>query len=229
MRAALDERRRAYFPCSLEGAADKQRAWAEEVEEAPLPAGARLVAGADLSYHAASGRLCAALVLMRRGESEPLETVFHEDEVRIAYVPGFLSFREGGPILHALARLSRMPDLLICDGHGRAHPRRFGLACHVGVAAQIPTIGVGKSILVGEHREPSARRGSRTRLVHRGEVVGYALRTRRAVRPVLVSIGHRVDLYSAIREVLAWARPYRLPEPQRLADQAVSRWRRAQG
>ena len=122
-----------------------------------------------------------------------------------------------------------MPDLLICDGHGRAHPRRFGLACHVGVATGLPTLGVAKSILVGEHREPAERRASRTRLVHRGEVVGYALRTRSAVRPVFVSVGHRVDLPSALREVLAWARPYRLPEPQRLADLAVSRWRRAQG
>jgi deoxyribonuclease V len=144
----------------------------------------------------------------------------------VPYVPGFLSFREGPAVVEAFRRLELRPDVLICDGHGRAHPRRLGLASHVGVALGVPTIGVGKSRLVGSHREPSPRRGAATRLVDGNEVIGLVLRTREGVKPVFVSVGHQVELAEAKRLVLHLARPTRLPEPQRRAHHEVSRMRR---
>jgi deoxyribonuclease V len=118
------------------------------------------------------------------------------------------------------------PDLLVADGHGRAHPRRFGIACHLGVALDLPTLGCAKSRLVGEHREPGARRGSSTRLLHHGELIGRVVRTRDGVKPVYVSIGHRVSLPTAQRLVLRLAPRWRLPEPVRAAHEEVNRLRR---
>jgi deoxyribonuclease V len=142
-------------------------------------------------------------------------------------VPGLLSFREAPAVLAALRRLRTVPDALICDGQGLAHPRRFGLACHVGLIADLPAVGCGKSRLCGEHREPGRRRGSRARLVHDGEVVGTVLRTRVGVKPVYVSVGHRIDLPAAERLVLDCAVRFRLPEPTRLADALVGAAKRA--
>lgn len=144
------------------------------------------------------------------------------------YIPGLLSFREAPAVLAALRRLRHEPDAIMCDAHGYAHPRRFGLACHVGVICGLPTVGCAKSRLVGAHRAPGRRRGSRTRLRHDGEVIGMVLRTQDAVRPVFVSVGHLVDLDSAARLVLACAVSYRLPEPTRLADRLVGEVRRGE-
>ncbi len=126
------------------------------------------------------------------------------------YVPGLLSFREAPPILELLRGLSEKPDLLLVDGHGLAHPRRFGLACHVGLFSDVPTIGVAKSRLVGTYQEPGIERGSRSKLADRGETVGAVLRTRSAVRPVFVSIGHRVSLKTAIDLVLRCTSHFRV-------------------
>jgi len=133
------------------------------------------------------------------------------------YVPGLLSFREAPATVEAVEKLHRRPDLLMCDGQGLAHPRRTGLACHVGLWLDIPTIGAAKSLLCGEHREPGARRGCRAALRHDGETVGLALRTRDGVKCVYVSVGHRITLGEAARWVLRAARFYRLPEPTRQA------------
>ncbi len=215
-----------FFPASLASAVDLQRRLAGRVRQTALPASPRRVAGADLSYDRARGRLYAAVVVLERSSGEVVEIARHEGPVRVPYVPGFLSFREGPAILAALDQLSRLPDLLLCDGQGLAHPRRFGLACHVGVATGLPTVGVAKSRLCGTHRDPGRRRGCRTRLVDRGEVVGAVLRTRTGVRPLYVSVGHRVRLEDACREVLFWARRFRSPEPVRLADREVAVMRR---
>ncbi len=134
------------------------------------------------------------------------------------YIPGLLSFREVPPILKALKKLSRLPDLILVDGHGRAHPRRFGIASHLGLWLKHPTIGIGKSRLCGEFRQPGKRRGSSTDLVHKGEVIGKVLRTRVGVKPVFVSVGYGLPLEECVSWALAMTSRFRLPEPIRRAD-----------
>lgn len=133
----------------------------------------------------------------------------------------------GAGVAYGVARrLRRRPGLLPCDGQGPAHPRRFGLACHLGLLPGVPGLGVAKSLLVGDHRDPGPAAGSRAALLDRGEVVGAALRTRARVRPIDVSFGHRSDLRRAVRQVMACCRGYRLPEPVRQAHQQVTRLRK---
>lgn len=181
----------------------------------------RFVAGVDAAFCAGTERAIAGVVLWDAQREEMLEEHVATRPLVFPYVPGLLTFREAPAAIAALRKLSRTPDALLCDGQGFAHPRRFGLACHVGVIARLPTIGCGKTRLLGEHREPGRVRGSRTDLRDRGEVIGSVLRTQTGVRPVYVSIGHRVDLASAEEIVLACATRHRLPEPIRLADHVV--------
>jgi len=187
------------------------------------------VAGADVSYDRGSPWLHAAVVVLEARTLELLESAAVRARARFPYVPGYLSFREIPPLLDAFARLRLRPDLLVADGHGRAHPRRFGFASHLGLALDLPTIGCAKSVLVGRYREPGPRRGAHTQLRADGEVIGEALRTREGVRPVFVSVGHRISLASARRHVLRLARRYRLPEPVRAAHAEVNRLRREAG
>lgn len=199
-----------------------QRALAARVRITPLSAEPRLLAGVDCAFGADGDAVLAAAVLWDAQTREVLEERVARRPLRFPYVPGLLSFREAPAILAALGALRGTPDALLCDGHGLAHPRRFGIACHVGVLADIPTLGVAKSRLVGEHAEPAQRRGSRAALHHRGERIGTVLRTRDGVRPVYVSVGHRIDLAGAERVALAAAIGFRLPEPTRLADRRVA-------
>jgi deoxyribonuclease V len=138
------------------------------------------------------------------------------------YIPGLLSFREIPVLLDALEKLTIVPDLLLCDGQGRAHPRRFGIACHLGVLTDLPTIGVAKSLLVGHYENLPDERGAWRPLLHQEEVIGAALRTRRGVSPVYVSIGHRVCLETAIDYVMRCCTKYRLPETTRRAHGLAS-------
>jgi deoxyribonuclease V len=188
----------------------------------------RLVAGADLAYAPGAGRAWAAVVVLRLPELAHVETVTAAGRPGFPYVPGLLSFREGPLLLRAFARLRSRPDALILDGQGLAHPRRFGLACHVGVLLDLPVVGCAKSRLVGEHGEPGPRRGDWTPLRLDGRTVGAVLRTRDGVRPVFVSPGHRIGIARARRLVLAASR-LRVPEPIRLAEQAVETLKRAAG
>jgi len=137
-------------------------------------------------------------------------------------VPGLLSFREAPAILAALAEIERLPDVLLCDGQGLAHPRRFGIACHLGVLTDLPSIGVAKKRLVGTHDEPPDTRGAWVPLVHREETVGAVLRSRAGVKPIFVSCGHRVGLEAAVELVMACTTRYRLPETTRRADRLAS-------
>ncbi len=179
----------------------------------------RLVAGADVSIRGDVAR--AAVVVLR--DLEPVEEAVAERGVAFSYVPGLLSFRELPPLLEAWKKVKTRPDVVIVDGQGLAHPRRFGLACHLGVLLDVPTIGCAKSLLIGEHEDPAPERGSWAPLIDRGELIGAALRTQHGRNVVYVSIGHRVTLSAAIRVVLACAPRYRLPEPQRLADRLSRR------
>ncbi|MHC4825216.1 MAG: deoxyribonuclease V [Planctomycetota bacterium] len=185
----------------------------------------RLVAGADISFERGGTRLHAAVVVLDVNGLEVVEVATACAEARFPYVPGYLSFREAPPVIEAFERLRHAPDLLICDGQGRAHPRRLGLACHLGLWLDLPTIGCAKTRLIGTHREPGRRRGCHTRLLDGGEVVGEVVRTRSGVKPVFVSVGHRVSLHTARAWVLKLAR-YRIPEPVRAAHLEVNRRRR---
>ncbi len=194
----------------------------ERVEERDRIGPVRRVAGADVSYDRGSPILYAAVVVLDARTLEVIDRGSVRMRAGFPYVPGYLSFRELPAVLAAFEKLAAKPDLIVADGHGRAHPRRFGIACHLGVALDLPTIGCAKSVLVGEHREPGARRGSRARLVHRGETIGQALRTRQGVKPVYVSVGHRVCLDTARRWILRLAPRYRLPQTTRAAHAEVN-------
>ncbi|HUT68422.1 MAG TPA: deoxyribonuclease V, partial [Dehalococcoidales bacterium] len=161
------------------------------------------------------------VVVLSYPEFELVETRIVTDRIEFPYVPGLLSFREAPLILAACEELTVTPDLLMVDGQGIAHPRRMGLASHLGLFLDIPTIGCAKSRLCGSHEEPGNEAGSYAELLDNGEVIGAAVRTRTGVKPVYVSIGHKVDLSTAIRRVLECCRGYRLPEPTRLAHQAA--------
>lgn len=174
------------------------------------------VAGVDTAYH--QDMACAAVAVFSLADLKVMEEVVAAQPSRFPYVPGLLSFREGPVILKALNRLKTAPDVLMFDGQGIAHPRRFGLASHIGLLTDIPAIGCAKTRLIGEFREPQRTRGSTSNLTDTGETIGAVVRTRTGVKPVFVSIGHCMDLDSCIRVVLESCRGYRLPEPLRLAD-----------
>ena len=179
------------------------------------------VAGVDASY--GDERIFAAAIVLDYSTLEPIEKATAQLPLSFPYIPGLLSFREAPAVLEALGKLSTLPDVLFVDGHGVAHPRRFGMACHLGIMLNIPTIGCGKSILIGEHASLGETTGSTAELMADGECVGLVVRSRQHVKPVYVSVGHRVDLDSARRIVLSCTRGYRLPEPSRLAHQLAAR------
>lgn len=186
----------------------------------------RRLGGADLSMSRRSRRGFGGVVVLDSGGLSIIEQQGGEAELTFPYVPGLLSFREL-PIIESLwERLAERPDVLIFDGHGYAHPRRFGLACHGGVVLGVPSIGCAKSLLVGSHGPLGAERGATAPIVHREEVVGMAVRTRARVRPVYVSIGHRMDLPTAVEIVLSAAPRYREPETTRAAHRLVNDLRR---
>lgn len=166
---------------------------------------------------------CAVVVVLSYPRLDLLEVAEAVVETSFPYVPGLLSFREAPALLAALARLSARPDLLLCDGQGVAHPRRAGLASHLGVLTGIPTIGVAKSRLTGRHEEPGWERGSVAPLMEGEEQIGAVVRTRSGVKPLYVSVGHLVDLPAAVDWTLRCTTRYRLPETNRLAHQAASR------
>ena len=180
-----------------------------------------LIAGVDISVDKESGMGTGAVVVLSYPELELVETQVVTDRLGFPYVPGLLSFREAPLLLAACESLTVTPDLVLVDGQGIAHPRRIGLAAHLGLFLDAPTIGCAKSRLCGHHDEPGAMPGSYTDLVDEGEVIGAVLRTREGVKPLYVSIGHKVDLPAALHWVLACCRGYRLPEPTRLAHLAA--------
>ncbi|MGO8675408.1 MAG: deoxyribonuclease V [Limisphaerales bacterium] len=182
----------------------------------------RFVAGLDGAFSRDGSRCIAGVVLWDLRERGVVERQVATGKLRFPYIPGLLSFREVPAWVAALRKLRQAPDALMCDGQGIAHPRRFGIASHLGVLCGLPSIGCAKSRLVGAHDEPPARRGGRAPLLDKDEVIGTVLRTQDGIRPVYVSIGHRLDLASAEALVLACTLKYRLPEPTRLADRLVA-------
>lgn len=182
----------------------------------------RFVAGLDVGPETDGREMRAAVAVLSFPDLRMADQAVVRGPARFPYVPGLLSFRETPALLDALDRLGQQPDLLLCDAQGLAHPRRFGLACHLGVLTGIPSIGVAKSLLVGTHAPLARKRGAWQALQHRDEVVGAALRTRDGVAPVYVSVGHKISLATAIEVVLACAPNYRLPETTRAAHRLAS-------
>ncbi len=196
----------------------------------------RFIAGLDCAFSKDGRWIFAAVVMlevvgshrissagMDSFELEPVETVSAVQETKFPYIPGLLSFREAPVCLAAVEKLRRQPDLFLIDGQGVAHPRRLGLASHLGLFFDRPTVGCAKSRLIGTYEEPGGEKGAWSPLMDRGEVIGAVVRTRSRVRPIFVSVGHKCTLEDAIRLTLACVTRYRIPEPTRLAHQAVSR------
>ncbi len=176
----------------------------------------RYVAGLDVAYD--GDRLAAAVVVLDWETLAEVDRAVVLGETTFPYVPGLFAFREVPGLMDALERLRTPPDLLVCDGQGLAHPRRFGLACHLGVLTGLPAIGAAKTAFVGTHAEPGPARGSSADLIVDNEVVGAVVRTQDGMKPIYVSVGHRVSLSTAVRHVLHLSPRYRLPETTRAAD-----------
>lgn len=185
----------------------------------------RLAAGTDCSFSTNRNECIAAIVIWDISTRAVVEQVIVHRPVRFPYIPGLLTFREAPAILAAIRKLRCEPDVFLFDGQGYAHPRRFGLASHIGVLIDSPSLGCAKSILIGQAESLGVRRGSIAPLVHQGETIGAAVRTRDGVKPVYVSVGHRLSLDAAIDIVLACGQGFRIPEPTRRADRIVSRER----
>lgn len=185
------------------------------------------VAGADLAFDPETDMAFAGVIVYRFPELEEVERRMACRKLRFPYVPGLLSFREGPALLAAFRLLRTEPDVILIDGHGLAHPRRFGIACHLGLLLDKPTIGCAKSLLVGEHAEPNSRAGSTAPLTLDGEQLGVVLRTRERVKPIYVTQGHRVSLATAVDLVKGCLDGYRIPKPTREADHYVRNLRQA--
>ena len=226
---------RVQWPAGVAEAFEEQERLALEVRLPPLRREVRFLAGLDAAYgpygpadpaedpSAAGGTLCfAAAVLWDLEAGTVVEETTACRLIRFPYLPGLLAFRELPGLLAALGGLRRAPDALLCDGHGVAHPRRCGLASHIGVLLGLPSAGCAKRPLVGVWAEPERAAGSRTELLDGGERIGSVLRTRAGGRPVFVSAGHLLDLRGAERLVLGSLRGHRLPEPQRRAHQLAT-------
>ncbi|WP_285476566.1 deoxyribonuclease V [Amycolatopsis sp. NBRC 101858] len=206
------------WPTTVEDALAVQERLRDQVDRTDdLPELPPTVTGLDVAYDD-TGVIAAAVVTLETAGLTVVEERTHRARAVFPYEPGLFAFRELPPLLAALEQLDHEPDVLVCDGHGLAHPRRFGLACHLGVLTGLPAFGVGKTRFVGTHTSPAAARGSSEPLVDAGEEVGAVLRTQDGVKPVYVSAGHRIDLAHACRLTLALSPRYRLPETTRRAD-----------
>ncbi|MFH1010818.1 MAG: deoxyribonuclease V [bacterium] len=217
------------FASSAQEARGLQEMLRQRVQIVPLPSQVQTVAGVDVSCDKDSKWGVGGVVVCDAETLRVLEQASFHGPLSFPYIPGYLSFRELPLVLPAFERLSQKPDLVICDAQGLAHPRRFGLACHLGVALDCPSIGCAKSLLVGRYKEPGRERGARVPLMFEGEVVGTVLRTRTGVAPVYVSVGHRITLEEATDWILRITPSYRLSEPIRWAHKLVNQIREQRG
>ncbi|MGB9177938.1 MAG: deoxyribonuclease V [Pyrinomonadaceae bacterium] len=209
-------------------AVELQKSLRERVRLEPLRKRIETIAGADISFNKFEATVYAGIVVLSLPSLEIVEEVGVVSETRFPYVPGLLSFRETPSVLEAWAKLKSEPDAVMFDGQGIAHPRRVGIASHVGLLIERPTLGCAKSVLVGKYVEPQKERGSWTELVDKGEVVGAALRTKNNVQPIFVSPGHLISLADAIELTLQSDGGYRQPEPTRRAHHLVNALRRGE-
>lgn len=206
------------WPTTTEDAIAQQNELRHRVVLADDPRPVRLIAGVDVGYDLARDLSRAAVVLLEADSLEMVASTVAFLPTPFPYVPGLLSFREAPVILEALSRLPERPDLLMVDGHGIAHPRRLGIASHVGVLTDLPSIGVAKKKLTGYYTEPGPLKGEISPLTHKNELIGTVLRSKDHVKPLFISPGHRIGHDKALEIVKSGLRRHRLPEPTRLAD-----------
>jgi deoxyribonuclease V len=192
-----------------------QKELASRVVLQPLPTNCNLIAACDVSFDVGGEFLFAAIVVLDRKDFSVVEEVTVQDKVTFPYVPGLLSFRELPILIKGFAQLNVKPDLVICDGQGIAHPRRLGIASHLGLWLDIPTIGSAKNILCGKYDEPEDSKGSKSPILHHKEIIGYAVRSRDRVKPIFISPGHLADLDSSVAMVMSLTDKYRIPVPIR--------------
>jgi len=209
---------------TIEDARNVQDLLCKKVQLSPLDKEPRYIAGVDAAF--SDDRVFAAACLFLFPELALIEQQFAVQKLLFPYIPGFLSFREGPAIIAALEKLTQKPDILLVDGQGIAHPRGAGLASHLGVLLNLPTIGCAKSRLVGEYKDPGIKRGRWSRLIYAGKAVGAVVRTKDGVRPLFVSPGHRTNTDDAIRLAVACTGKYRIPEPLRCADMLSRRMKK---
>lgn len=205
-----------------EAIAIQEQLQAEVITEDKFKEPVEYVAGVDMGFEAEGTISRAAVAVLSFPDLQVIETSLAYRPTTFPYIPGFLSFREIPAVLDALEKITTIPDIILCDGQGIAHPRRFGIACHLGVLVDIPTIGVAKSLLVGKHEIVPETKGSWQPLIHKGETIGAVVRSRTQVKPLYISSGHRVSLPTAIDYVLRCTPKYRLPETTRIADKLAS-------
>ncbi|MBE9038040.1 deoxyribonuclease V [aff. Roholtiella sp. LEGE 12411] len=211
------------WPLTVEEAiAIQEKLRSQVITEDKFKEPVQYVAGVDMGFEADGTISRAAVAVLSFPDLQVVETSLARRPTTFPYIPGFLSFREIPAVLDALEKIEIIPDIILCDGQGIAHPRRFGIASHLGVIIDIPTIGVAKSLLIGKHEDLPETKGSLQPLIHRGETIGAVLRTRTGVKPVYISSGHRVSLSTAIDYVLRCTPKYRLPETTRIADKLAS-------
>ena len=204
-------------------AREEQSALAKQVIHSDDFTTINCVAGADVGFEQQGKITRAVITLLSWPQLNLLDYSIYKEPTRIPYIPGLLSFRECPALIECLKQLPTVPDIIFCDGQGIAHPRRLGVACHLGILTNIPTIGVGKSRLTGSHQSVPDIRGEHSVLEDKGEIIGKVLRTRTGVKPLYISTGHRVSLDTAVELALKAAPKYRLPEPVRWADGIASK------
>jgi len=214
------------YPSSLREARTWQEILASMIKIEPLAQTPQFIAAADASFR--PDRVLAVACLFRYPELELVETAMVDEPLLFPYRPGFLSFCEGPAVFRAINSLKKKPELLLLDGQGIAHPRKLGLASFLGLLLETPSIGCAKSILVGDYSPPGPQAGSASELRYRGEVVGYVLRSRTRVKPIIISPGHLIDAPSALQIIISCLKGYRIPEPLRLAHQQSVRWKARQ-
>ncbi|MBO0950036.1 deoxyribonuclease V [Fibrella forsythiae] len=215
------------WPDSPEAAIAIQQQIRGQVRIQPLTGPVETIAGCDISFNKFEETVYAGIVVLRLDTLETIAEATAITTTSFPYVPGLLSFREIPALLEAWNNLTIMPDVVVFDGHGIAHPRRLGIAAHAGLWLNRPTLGCGKSVLVGRYEEPALERGSWSPMLHRGEIIGAALRTKNKVNPVYVSPGNLIDLETSVSLMLQCDGGYRIPEPTRRAHNLVNTVRRA--
>lgn len=204
-----------------------QRQLAQSLKLQPLPEQFDILGSADIGYVPSANRLVAAMLTFRWPTLELLETAHVIDEIRFPYIPGLLSFREIPSLLETYQKFEHPPQVLLCDGQGIAHPRKLGIAAHLGLCLGIPTVGCAKKLLCGKHEPLELRRGNYTPLIYRKEVVGYVFCSRDKVKPLYISPGHLADLESSRKIIEQCLGRYRLPEPLRQAHNLATQLRQS--
>lgn len=206
------------WPKDIIGARKIQEILKEKVKIIPLEKDPGFIAGVDAAFSKDGNKVIGVACLYKYPEMILIEDSFTFTKASFPYIPGYLSFREGPAIIEAIKRLKTMPDMILFDGQGIAHPKGMGIATHIGILLDIPAIGCAKSKLIGGYKDPGSKKGIWSPLIYNGKTIGAVLRTKDNIRPIFVSPGHRIDLEGSIKIILNSTTKYRIPEPLRRAD-----------